>query len=962
MFSVLHFFANIAGHHGLEVKMDSFSIGQRWISDAEPDLGLGIIKEQDFRQVHLYFPSSDVLRSYAKASAPLTRVVFESGDSVQTTKGDFLKVVETEEDDGLIIYICSSEDDQNIVTVLETDLNSQLQYKSAADRLFGFQFDKPQWFHLRKQSLQALSNYQTQESRGLLGARIDLIRHQLYVAHSISIRANPRVLLADEVGLGKTIEAGLILHHQLVTERASRVLIVVPEVLTHQWLVEMIRRFNLHFSIYDDERCNLSEGNPFLEDQWIICSQEFLLQHSDHTNSAIDAGWDLLIVDEAHHIEWSENSPSEQYAILEKFTSSIPSLLLLTATPEQLGVDSHFARLRLIDPHRFSNLNTFIKEEEQYPELSEHIKPLVEHIPLTDEDYKNLLNWIDDNELMAELDPSKTQSIDQRDEFYPALLQTLIDRHGTSRVVFRNTRNTVQGFPGRKLHCYPLAPVNAYSTEDQTLYPEQLLIRNNEDWLTEDPRVHWLARFIKEQKNQKILVICAKSSTARMLADHLKLKEALPVSLFHEGMSLIERDRAAAYFAQPDSGASTLVCSEIGGEGRNFQFSSHLVLFDLPMSPDMLDQRIGRLDRIGQKNTINIHVPLIEGTIQEKLFDWFHNGLGIFEKLNSAASVVASHMQEQLDEVLFSTIESDEWQSFIEKTQHQNLEAKERLKQGRDRLLELSSCNETDSIKLVRSIRKFEENNFLQPIIEKFFDCYGIDYQDDVGDQCYTLRPGEDMLIEHFPGLPDEGMTFTYDRKTALSRDDVQFFSWEHPIVRHALEITTSMPHGNSSIATISGSQYIPGSLFIHCLYSPECIAPPKLQISRFLPSACIQQLIMNNGEFIDNQSFQGLELSAVDQQTSGELVKSQKQLLVELIEKCERKSEQELKNLVDQAQNKMLTEKTLEIKRLAELKKSNASIRDEEIDELKDETRALHKHLQTARLRLDAIQVIITV
>lgn len=130
-----------------------------------------------------------------------------------------------------------------------------------------------------------------------------------------------------------------------------------------------------------------------------------------------------------------------------------------------------------------------------------------------------------------------------------------------------------------------------------------------EIWLENDPRVTWLTDKIKELYPKKILIICAKANTAIALDQHLKLKMGIRCTSFHEGLSIIERDRAAAYFAEQENGAQALVCSEIGSEGRNFQFAHHLVLFDLPLNPDLVEQRIGRLDRIGQRHTIMIHVP-----------------------------------------------------------------------------------------------------------------------------------------------------------------------------------------------------------------------------------------------------------------------------------------------------------------------------------------------------------------
>lgn len=115
--------------------------------------------------------------------------------------------------------------------------------------------------------------------------------------------------------------------------------------------------------------------------------------------------------------------------------------------------------------------------------------------------------------------------------------------------------------------------------------------------------------YLLANRNEKVLVICAKADTALQLEQVLREREAIRAAVFHEGLSIIERDRAAAYFASEEEGAQVLLCSEIGSEGRNFQFASQLVMFDLPFNPDLLEQRIGRLDRIGQMHDIQIMVP-----------------------------------------------------------------------------------------------------------------------------------------------------------------------------------------------------------------------------------------------------------------------------------------------------------------------------------------------------------------
>src|SRR5690606_2526129 len=520
------------------------------------------------------------------------------------------------------------------IPVPEIRLSHRLDLSGASDRLFAKQLDKNGWFELRHAALAARAHAERSRVQGLLGPRIDLIPHQLYIAHQVASRYAPRVLLADEVGLGKTIEAGLIIHQQLVTHRARRVLIVVPPALIHQWFVEMVRRFNLHFSIFDQARIEalreqddelervfndaLDDGmslddtdnelfdtvsttadNPFLSAQLILVSTDFLEQCDINLLSA--AEWDLLVVDEAHHLTWSTEHASEGYRRVEQLAARAKGLLLLTATPEQLGRESHFARLRLLDPDRYSSLEAFIAEQESYQQIATLAGRLHDET-----------QW--DDALKSEaarLLPDITIDEAQRDD----ILAELIDRSGPGRVLFRNTRKNIAGFPQRLVYpvprVYPASWDNADDAAlDIQLHPERQF--NDDRWCAEDPRVSWLTDFLRQHRNDKVLVIAAHRNTACDLHAWLGYKQGMNVAVFHEDMDLIERDRAAAWFAEQEDGAQALVCSEIGSEGRNFQFAHHLVLFDLPANPDLLEQRIGRLDRIGQQQDSCLRVPYFE--------------------------------------------------------------------------------------------------------------------------------------------------------------------------------------------------------------------------------------------------------------------------------------------------------------------------------------------------------------
>ncbi|VAW84986.1 RNA polymerase associated protein RapA, partial [hydrothermal vent metagenome] len=239
--------------------MQDFLPGQRWISNAEIQMGLGTVLSCEHRTVTIVFMATSETRTYAKLTAPLTRVVFSLGDKIKAHDGWTLKVSQVEEQDGLILYR-GTDEEGNTRELPEGELDNFIKLNRPTERLFSGQIDKNKWFELRQQSHVHANRQARGELLGLTGVRTSLIPHQLYIANEVANRYAPRVLLADEVGLGKTIEAGMIIHQQLLTERAKRVLIVVPESLIHQWLVEMLRRFNLHFSIFDEARCQAIAG------------------------------------------------------------------------------------------------------------------------------------------------------------------------------------------------------------------------------------------------------------------------------------------------------------------------------------------------------------------------------------------------------------------------------------------------------------------------------------------------------------------------------------------------------------------------------------------------------------------------------------------------------------------------------------------------------------------------------
>src|SRR5437868_7838411 len=245
-----------------------FAPGQRWISTTEPELGLGTVLRLDGRTVQLAFPASGLVRQYATYAAPLARAEFRAGERV-AGNGTAFTIERVERDGNVLRYFGGGH------TLQEGELDDVQNVSKADARLIGGRVDRNDQFDFRIDALTRRAQARRSPAWGVMSARVDLIAHQLRVAQIAATRRPPRVLLADEVGLGKTIEAGLILARLLATGRAARVLILLPETLIHQWYVELRRRFNLPFAIYDEERCEAIEAgnaghNPFEDEQLVL--------------------------------------------------------------------------------------------------------------------------------------------------------------------------------------------------------------------------------------------------------------------------------------------------------------------------------------------------------------------------------------------------------------------------------------------------------------------------------------------------------------------------------------------------------------------------------------------------------------------------------------------------------------------------------------------------------------------
>ncbi len=962
--------------------MSDFVAGQRWISDAELELCLGTILDVDERTVQVAFPATEEVRTYAWRNAPLTRIQFIPGDTVYSEEGWSIKVEEVHEQNGLLFY--EGQNDQGEVIMLpEMQLQHATQLNRPMDRLLTGQLDKSHEFNLRYATRKQLDLMVGSPLRGLTGVRTDLIAHQLYIAHEVSKRYSPRVLLADEVGLGKTIEAGLILHHQLLTEQVNRVLIVVPQNLIHQWLVEMLRRFNLRLSIFNEERYEAMQEsdpdiNPFSLDQIVLCSLEFVVATPERFGQIQDAGWEMLVVDEAHHLQWSEEQPSVEYLAIAQLAGIIPSVLLLTATPEQLGRSSHFARLRLLDPNRFHDLDAFNQEEESFTPVAEAVAALLDlEAAPTGETLNDLRVLLTDDASQKLLDKLVDENHEVRVAAAHQLADSLMDRHGTGRLLFRNTRSAIEGFPSRQLHAYPLDQPVQYQqimeqlaggefSEQQLLLSPELIYQALEQpdsppWASIDPRVEWLDEQLKELKPEKVLIICASAGTALDLAESLRVKSGLHAAVFHEDMSIVERDRSAAYFADPEFGTQVLIASEIGSEGRNFQFAHHLVLFDLPYNPDLLEQRIGRLDRIGQKNTIDIHVPYLENTAQHIIFDWYHHGLNAFENTCPEGHGIYAKLEERVLDLLYGLAPESEKQKLLDDTKQLYQEMTADHQRGRDRLLEYNSCRPRLAAELQKEAEAQDKPEELKDYLEVVFDAYGVEHEES-GDDKIILHPTE-HLQTNFPHLLEDGMTVTVHRDVALSNDDIHFLTWEHPMLTGVVDMVVTSEIGNTALTALAVKGLEAGTVMVETLFVIDPLAGKSLQCERYLEQSMIRLLIANGkGDISQNLTHEMIiaHNEIVNKKTSRQIIKKTRDILIDLINQSEELAQTQMTAIIERAAQNAKESLTAEVERLQALQQINPNVRDEEIQHWQNVSQEVQQALSTAVLRLDGIRVII--
>jgi len=791
------------------------------------------------------------------------------------------------------------------------------------DRLRERSLGHPHAYHLRLRALLLEHAYRYDAYSGLANARIEPKPHQVFVAARVLDKVRPRMLLADEVGLGKTIETALILKELLARRIIQRILVVCPASLLTQWEHELRSKFNEEFTLVDSLTLRYLQkqghANPFLAVDKAICSVH-LARGRGKAEQIVEAGWDVVVVDEAHHLAPRPNK-NKLYGLVEQLSTSVFGLLLLTATPIQLRAMELFHLVELVEPGTFTDLGEFERRRKGIPKLNALWKALVDWPVLADGQRREVLDT--HRALLEEAVTTADSRLDRAldsDEARRAVQRSLEERHPYLNVIVRN-RKGVLGLGVRReaqiVRC-PQSDLEAATYEAVTAYLRDqydmaidaknnargfLMVtylkilssstyalaqsfRRRVDRLTQPRktsrpravdeealrdlaeaddlldeldaatpavaeevmvlrdligRLHQvedtkalhllmeLQRVFADNPAQKVLIFTQSLDTQELL--RRKLAPHYEVGVFNGRMSVAEKDQAVALFRDR---SQVLISSESGGEGRNFQFCHMLVNYDLPWNPMRVEQRIGRLDRIGQRHVVRIQNLVAEGTIEERVERVLRERIGVFEEsIGSLDPILGPGVEEQIEEAAFADpARVDELFQHIELTLEQRVfDAKRMEEQLQDFILDRNSLRRDEAAQILERREGSLLPDLRQTIAEEV---------DALGGTLDPHAEGGEVIALPLLAAQRLGWTKqprrrgTFDPDEALRLEELDFFAFGHPAIEQLLgEATAARPERLTTAYETDGPESFEGVEIVYRVRTVGLLTTERVLLAR---------------------------------------------------------------------------------------------------------------------------------
>jgi ATP-dependent helicase HepA len=641
-------------------------------------------------------------------------------------------------------------------------------------------------FSVRLDAAHLASSRASDDLGSFLGGRIRLFPHQLDVALKATRQDPVRWLLADEVGLGKTVEACLIANHLIRTRRTERTLVVAPETLTVQWLGELWRKYHQVFVLLDEARLadverDFGPGfNPFDVHRRAVIGLDTLVARPKLTEHAVAAGIDLLIVDEAHHLRRPPGHPGDPaYRAIAPIAGLGRHTLLLTATPLEDDAHGFFRLLQLLRP-------------DEFPEDQGFETRLAQRQPLPP--CASSTRRTDIGGLPPRIGVPVELPADPGWRNLEALERSLRARPAPHAIARRDKARLLRAAlsSGASL----LAKLPRQEAGDRRLA---------EAWLAADPRISWLAREATHWKarGEKTLVFAAERETVEHLRTELSRRVQLRTGVFHEDLSPGQRDIEVAQFRLP-SGPSLLLATECGGEGRNFEFCHRLVLFDLPWAATVVEQRIGRLDRIGRDKPVEIvyiRPPSGLGAAIATLFE----EIGLFREPLGGVENELRRVESVIEEAALSELETIPTSLFAATVQEAGA-ARDRVRAAAHHELYRDPFRAADAEAILARIPE-DIDELTEDVVLGAASQLGLRVEEHRDGRVHSILLGNHAKVDSLPGVPG-GSSFlgTFDRAEAVADESIDFYASGHPLVEGILAELEDGPLGRTAILHIEAN------------------------------------------------------------------------------------------------------------------------------------------------------------
>jgi ATP-dependent helicase HepA len=751
--------------------------GDRVTHRFHAELGPGRIVAVQGRSLRVEFPDVDQTLSFAAGTDALVPLAVQPGGKARLEGTNEIVVVESCEEG-----LCRLADGREVPFDELWPLPAEI---SPVERLARGNVDGFEDFANRLDGLRLQRIRQAGGLGSFLGGRIQLFPHQLYVAERACHSDPVRWLLADEVGLGKTVEACLILNRLLHTGRAERTLVVAPETLVLQWLGELWRKYHQVFVLLDDKRLTDvakdygEDFNPFDVHRRAIVGLETLTRRRRLTEQAVQAGIDLLVVDEAHHLKRPRGHPgTEAYRAVAPIAALGRHILLLTATPLEDDAHGFFRLLQLLRPEGFP-------EEETFDERLARREPLP---PCTSSTRR-----VDIGGLPPRV-PSPVEIPAADWEPLERLERHLRAQPAENAVARRRKVERVS--KGLASPAALLTTLSREEAETSALAQEAM---------TRDPRVRWLieqtARWVGPE--EKTLVFVAHRETLEVLKAVIE-RQGRRAGIFHEDLSPERRDIEVAQFRIPE-GPSLLLSTEAGGEGRNFQFCRRLVLFDLPWNPGVVEQRIGRLDRIGRTIPTEIVYFRPETGFGRAVAD-LYEAIGLFREPLGGLERELRHVAQAVEKAAVEGPEEVD-PAVFRKVLREAQAAHDRVQKAAFHELHRDPYRPEMAPEILSRVPP-ELDALNEGVVVRAASRFGFEVDQQSGERTWLIEYGYEALVDHFFGVPlGTSLLGTFSRARAVDEETLDFFSSGHPLVEGILSELEEGPRGRVALFQIPGDE-----------------------------------------------------------------------------------------------------------------------------------------------------------